>query len=112
MIILNMMTRMMVGLMDTSWVRWGRGRNTDLIMMIIVVVMIIVMLMMTVMVMLIVMVMTIMMLTMVMVMMRMMMVGLTDSGYVRHRRGRNTDLGGKLAPVCHSILLLQLEGGK
>ena len=105
----------MVRLTDSGHVRHRRGRKSDLIMMIIVVLMIIVMLMMTVMVMLIVMVMTfmvMMMLTMVMVMMRMMMVGLTDSGYVRHRRGRNTDLGGKLAPVCHSILLLQLEGGK
>ena len=25
--------------------------------------------------------------------------GLADSGYVRHRRGRNTDLGGKVAAV-------------
>ena len=37
--------------------------------------------------------------------MMMMTVVLTDSGYVRHRRGRNTDLGGKVAPVCHSVLL-------
>ena len=31
--------------------------------------------------------------------MMMMTVVLTDSGYVRHRRGRNTDLGGKVAAV-------------